>query len=144
VLLHLHVGNVEDAISGVLARRNAPLVIAAEELRASMFRSVKTYKRLSDETIEGSPGQTTDAELEDAAIRILDRLYSRELKAVIALCDELKPRGATTDLCCAAHAATAGAADRHPPLSIPLRRLSFDWGERKRFSIRLRRGTKET
>jgi hypothetical protein len=77
-----------------------------------MFRSLNTYPRLADETIEGNPEQRTDAELEDAAIPILDRLYSRELKAVIALYDQLKPRRATTDVSYAAHAATAGVVDQ--------------------------------
>jgi Bacterial archaeo-eukaryotic release factor family 8 len=34
-----------------------------------MFRSLNTYPRLADEMIEGNPDLTTDAELEDAAIR---------------------------------------------------------------------------
>src|SRR6478736_5160336 len=83
LLLHQYVRKVEHAISSVFAGRNAPLVLAAEEPLASMFRSVNTHPRLADEMIEGNPGLTTDAELEDAAIPILDRLYSRELKAVI-------------------------------------------------------------
>src|SRR6202165_301865 len=112
VLLHQYVRKVEHAISSVLAGWNAPLVLAAEEPLASMYRSVNTYPRLADEMIEGNPGLTTDAELEDAAIPILDRLYSRELKAVIALYDELKPRRATTDVSYAAHAATAGAIEK--------------------------------
>jgi hypothetical protein len=112
VLLHQYAKKVEHAISSVLAGRNAPLVLAAEEPLASMFRSVNTHPRLADEMIEGNPGLTTDAELEDAAIPILDRLYSRELKAVIALYDELKPRRATTDVSYAAHAATAGAVEQ--------------------------------
>ena len=112
VLWHQYVKKVEHAISSVLAGRNAPLVLAAEEPLASMFRSVNTHPRLADEMIEGNPGLTTDAELEDAAIPILDRLYSRELKAVIALYDELKPRRATTDVSYAAHAATAGAVEQ--------------------------------
>jgi hypothetical protein len=62
--------------------------------------------------IEGNPDQKADAELEDAAIPILDRLYSREVKAAIALYDQLKPRRATTDVSYAAHAATAGAAEQ--------------------------------
>jgi len=62
--------------------------------------------------IEGNPDTLTDAELEEAAIPILDRLYSRELKAVIARYDELKPRRATADVSYAAHAATAGAVEQ--------------------------------
>src|ERR1700675_3477394 len=109
VLLHKYVRKVEQAVHGVLAGLSTPLVLAAEEPLASMFRSLNTYPRLADEMIEGNPDLTTDAELEDAAIPILDRLYSRELKAVITRYDELKPRRATTDVSYAAHAATAGS-----------------------------------
>jgi hypothetical protein len=112
VLLHKYVRKVEQAVHGALAGLNTPLVLAAEEPMSSMFRSLNTYPRLADEMIEGNPDQVTDAELEDAAIPILDRLYSRELKAVIALYDELKPRRATTDVSYAAHAATAGAIEQ--------------------------------
>jgi hypothetical protein len=112
VLLHQYVRKVEHAIHSVLAGRNAPLALAAEEPLASMYRSLNTYPRLADEIIEGNPEERTDAELEDAAISILDRLYSRELKAVIARYDELKPRHATTDVSYAAHAATTGAIDQ--------------------------------
>ena len=112
VLLHKYARKVEQAVHGALAGLNTPLVLAAEEPMSSMFRSLNTYPRLADEMIEGNPDQVTDAELEDAAIPILDRLYSRELKAVIALYDELKPRRATTDVSYAAHAATAGAIEQ--------------------------------
>jgi hypothetical protein len=112
VLLHKYVRQVEHAIASALAGLNTPLVLAAEEPLASMFRSLNTYPRLADETIEGNPDLKTDAELEDVAIPILDRLYSRELQAVIALYDQLKPRRATTDVSYAAHAATAGAIEQ--------------------------------
>jgi hypothetical protein len=112
VLLHKYVRKVEQAVHGVLAGLSTPLVLAAEEPLASMFRSLNTYPRLADEMIEGNPDLTTDAELEVAAIPILDHFYSRELKAVITRYDELKPRRATTDVSYAAHAATAGAIDQ--------------------------------
>jgi hypothetical protein len=53
----------------------------------------------------------SDAQLADAALPSLDRLYERELEVAIARFDELKPRRATTDVSYAAHAATAGAID---------------------------------
>ncbi len=112
VLLQQYVRKVEQAVYGVLAGRNTPLVLAAAEPLASMFRSANTYPGLVDEMIEGHPDQATDVELEDAAIPILDRLYSRDLAAVIARYDELKPRLATTDVSYAAHAATAGAIEQ--------------------------------
>jgi hypothetical protein len=112
VLLQQYVRKVEQAVHGVLAGRNTPLVLAAAKPLASMFRGANTYPGLADELIEGNPDQTTDAELEDVAIPILDRLYSRDLAAVIARYDELKPRLATTDVSYAAHAATAGVIDQ--------------------------------
>src|SRR3984893_1571801 len=112
VLVHQYVSKVEHAVHTAIAGLNTPLVLAADEPIASMFRAVNTFPRLADEVIEGNPDLVTDAELEYAAIPILDRLYSRELKAVIALYDELKPRRATTDVSYAAHAATAGAIDQ--------------------------------
>jgi hypothetical protein len=112
VLLHQYVRKVQQAVHKALAGLNTPLVLAAAEPIATIFRSFNTYPRLADEVIEGNPDPITDAELEDAAIPVLDRLYSRELKAVIALYEELKPRRATTDISYAAHAATAGAIDQ--------------------------------
>jgi hypothetical protein len=112
VLLHKYVTKVAQAIHRALAGLNTPLVLAAAEPIASIFRSVNTYPRLADEVIEGNPDLVTDAELEDAAIPILDHIYSREVKAAIALYDELKPERATTDISYAAHAATAGAIDQ--------------------------------
>jgi hypothetical protein len=109
VLLHKYVRKVEQAIHSIFAGLNTPLVVAADEPLASMYRSLNSYPGLADEVIEGNPDQKTDADLEDAAIPILDRLYSREVKAVIALYDQLKPRRATTDVSYAAHAVTAGA-----------------------------------
>src|ERR1700704_2667605 len=112
VLLQQYVRLVEQAVHGVLAGRNTPLVLAAAEPLTSMFRAVNTHPGLADEMIGGNQDQTTDAELEDTAIPILDRRYSRDLAAVIARYDELKPRLATTDVSYAAHAATAGAIDQ--------------------------------
>jgi hypothetical protein len=112
VLLHKYVRKVEHAIHSVFAGLNTPLVVAAEEPLASMYRSLNSYPGLAEEIIDGNPDQKTDAELEDAAIPILDRLYSREVKAAIALYDQLKPRRATTDVSYAAHAATAGAVEQ--------------------------------
>jgi hypothetical protein len=112
VLLHKYVRKVEQAIHNVFAGLNTPLVVAAEEPLASMYRSLNSYPGLADEMIKGNPDQKTDAELEDAVIPILDRLYSHKVKAAVALYDQLKPRRATTDVSYAAHAATAGAVEQ--------------------------------
>jgi hypothetical protein len=81
---------VDRALCAALARRSAPLLLAADEPLASIYRSINTYPGLVDETIAGNPNLLTDAQLEDAALPILDRLYERQLKAVIVRFDELK------------------------------------------------------
>ena len=111
-LLNKYARKVDQALRGVLAGRETPLVLAAAEPLASIFRSVNTYPRLVDDVIAGNPDHVTDAQLADAARPVLDRLYKRELEAAIARYDELKPRLATDDVSYAAHAATAGAIDQ--------------------------------
>jgi Bacterial archaeo-eukaryotic release factor family 11 len=61
----------------VLAGRSAPLILAADEPLSSIYRSVNTYPGLIDEMIAGNPNLMTDAQLEDAALPMLDRLYKR-------------------------------------------------------------------
>jgi hypothetical protein len=110
-LLYKFARRVDQALRSVLAERAAPLVLAADEPLASISRSLNTHPGLIDDTIAGNPDLMTDAQLEDAALPILDRLYERQLKAIIARFDELKPRRATTDVSYAAHAATAAAIE---------------------------------
>jgi hypothetical protein len=111
VLLRQYLSKVEQAVRSAIAGWTSPVVLAATEPMASMYRSLNAYPRLTDEVIAGNPGMMTDAELQESAMSILDQLYLRELRAAIATYDELKPLRATTDISYAAHAATAGAVD---------------------------------
>jgi Bacterial archaeo-eukaryotic release factor family 11 len=111
-LLQQYAQRVARAVHDVLATSEAPLVLAAAEPLESMFRSANTHPRLADEVVAGNPDHTTDRQLADAALPILDHLYRHELASAIALFDELKPRRATADVSYAAHAATVGAIGR--------------------------------
>lgn len=94
---------------GVLAGRETPLILAADEPLATMFRSLNSYPHLVEEGISENPEHVTDRQLADRVLPILVHLYRRELEAIIARYDELKPGLATADLSYAAHAATAAA-----------------------------------
>lgn len=112
ILLHNYARRVDQALHNVLAGQSTPLALAAAEPIASIFRSINSYPHLVEDGILQDADHMTLGELEDLALPILDRLYVRELKAIIARFDELKPRRATTDVSYAAHAATAGAIDQ--------------------------------
>jgi hypothetical protein len=112
VLLHQYVEQVERAVQDTLRGHTAPLILAAVEPLASMFRAICDYPDLAEDTLKGNPDRLTDAEIEDQAIPILNRLTAREVRDLIARYEELKPQRATTDISYAAHAATAGAVDQ--------------------------------
>lgn len=112
VLLHQYVQKVDHAVRDTLRGHTAPLILAATEPLASMFRAICDYPELAEEIIEGNSDQSTDSVLEEQAIPILDRSTTREIRDLIARYDELKPRRGTTDVSYAAHAATAGAIEQ--------------------------------
>lgn len=112
VLIGMFARKVDEAIGSALADFEMPLVLAAAEPLASIFRAVSRYKGLVDEGINGNPDHVTDRQLSDAALPILDRLYTRELESVAKQFADLQPRRATADLSFASHAATAGAVER--------------------------------
>ena len=89
---------VHDAVREALAGRSTPMVLAAAEPMLSIYRAVNTYPHLIAEAIEGAPDHRSDAQLGDAALPILDRLYRNEVTGVLALYDALKPYRATSDV----------------------------------------------
>ena len=111
-VLHNYARRVDQALRGALAGRSAPLVLAADEPLASIFRSVNSYPGLVDDVILGNPNRLTEAQLEDAALPILDRVYERALKTTIGRYEQLKPQRASTDVSYTAHAVTAGAVEQ--------------------------------
>jgi hypothetical protein len=126
-LLHKFARRGDQALHGVPVGESAPLVLAADEPLASMFRSINTYPGQIDEVIPGNPRSKTDAQLEDAALPMLDRVYWQKLPPAIARLDELKPWRATTDVSFAAHAVTP---ERSPSCSSISTRSFRDWSAR--------------
>ena len=119
VLLHQYARRIDQALRSVLAGRATPLVLAAAEPIASVFRSVNSHPQLVDEAVLEDATHMTDRQIADLALPILNRLYTRELKDLIARFDELKPRRAKTDVSYAAHTATAGAVVSLRSISTP-------------------------
>lgn len=103
---------VDAGVRAVLAGHTTPLVLAATEPLAGIYRGVNTYRHLLSETIAGSPEELSDAELADASRAILDAHYALELARLRSTFEDRVSAGkAVTDLSDVARAATAGAVE---------------------------------
>jgi hypothetical protein len=112
VLLRQFARNVDKALRPLLTGCDLPLILATTEPLASIYRSVSSYSRLANATIEGSPEGMTDAQLGERARTILDGLYRDEIAAWSKLFEAREKHGrATTDIAQTARAATAGAVE---------------------------------
>ncbi|WP_431268262.1 hypothetical protein [Dankookia sp. P2] len=111
-LLSHYARAVDRALRPVLAGLEVPLVLAAAEPMASVFRSVCTYPRLAAEGIAGSPDDVADQALGTAARQVLEGLRAAELAALGGLFAQREAQDrATTDVARAARAASFGAVD---------------------------------
>jgi hypothetical protein len=112
VLLTHYARQVDAALRPVLAGRDAPVVLAALQPLASIFRAISNIPALAAETIQTSPDRLSDAELATAARPILDGLYARDLQWLRDRFEQRRAQGrATRDVAEAARAATFGAIE---------------------------------
>ena len=103
---------VDMALRPVLSGHERPLIIAAAEPMASIFRSVCSYPHVAAEVIPGSADHTPEHELAAAARGVLDGIYAAEIKSLGALFATRAAQGrASADIAQAARAATYGAID---------------------------------
>lgn len=110
VRMRQYARQIDQALRGLLAGSETPLILAAAQPLDAIFRSVCSYPHLMGETIAGNPEQITDPELGQAARGVLDRLHRSELGELHALFETRSAqRRTTTDVAQAAKAATFGA-----------------------------------
>jgi hypothetical protein len=111
-LLRQFARKVDQALRGLLTGSDVPLVLAATEPLASIYRSVNTYAHLVKARIDGSPVYLTDAQLADRARALLDGLNRDEITQWKMTFAARENEGrATTDIAHAARAATYGAVE---------------------------------
>jgi hypothetical protein len=103
---------VDRAVRGAAGGTELPVILAAAEPMATIYRSVNTYPHLVEEVIAGNPEDMSDDQLAAAARTVLDGVYARELGEVRELFEtrRLQERAAT-DVATVARAATYGAVD---------------------------------
>jgi hypothetical protein len=110
VRLRQYARKVDQALRGVLTGLELPLILAATEPLASIYRSLNSYPHLVETGIPGTPERASDAELAAAARAILDDLYARELQEVAESFEQrFEQDRASSDLATVARAATYGA-----------------------------------
>ncbi|MGV1015064.1 MAG: hypothetical protein ACOYB4_08860, partial [Methyloceanibacter sp.] len=103
---------VDQALRPVLAGHERPLIVAATEPMASIFRTVCSYPHVAEQVISGSADHTPDHELAASARKVLDEIYTADIGKLAALYIAREAQGrATTDIAQAARAATFGAVD---------------------------------
>ena len=110
VRLAQYARQVDAALRPILTGLRRPLILAAAEPLASIYRLVNTNVDLIGNSIDGNPDRTTDADLAAAARLLLDRIYAGELAEFASLfATRAAEHRATTDIAQAARAATFGA-----------------------------------
>lgn len=103
---------VNGVVRDYLRGSGLPLVLAATEPMASIYRSVNTYPKLAAKGIQGSAEPLTDNAAADKARPVFDELYRELLVAWRDTFEQRENQGkATTDVASAARAATFGAID---------------------------------
>lgn len=103
---------VDTALRSVLTGSSLPLILAASQPMAALYRSVNTYPHLVTEREHGNPETASDAELGEAARAILDGVYADQLNQIAADFDQRRSQGRTAvDISDLARLATLGAID---------------------------------
>ncbi|MDP3908466.1 hypothetical protein [Novosphingobium sp.] len=111
-LLRAFARKVDAALRPVLSGRDTPLILAAADPLAAIFRGLASAPGLIAEGISASPDRLTDAELAEVSRPILDAHYAADIAAALDLHAQRAGEGrATTDLAHAARAAAQGAIE---------------------------------
>jgi release factor family 11 len=103
---------VDQALRPLLNGLQVPLILAAAEPLATIYRSVNSYPHLAETVIAGNPEATSDAALAAGAREVLDDLYAADLAGVRERYEVAAPQGrGTRDVAEIARAATFGLVD---------------------------------
>jgi hypothetical protein len=111
-LLTQYARKVDSALRPLLVGRDVPVILAATQPMASLFREVSSIHTLASETVQTNPDRMSDAELATAARPILDAVYAADLEGLRQMFQQRRTQGrATRDIAEAARAATFGAIE---------------------------------
>jgi release factor family 11 len=103
---------IDEALRPLLSGLDLPLILAAAEPMASIYRSVNSYPHLLAAGLPGNPEAVSDGELAESARRVLDDVYATELRTTQeTYMLRASQRRASSDIADVARAATYGLVD---------------------------------
>jgi len=112
VLFQQYCRIIDRAIRPVLIGRKEPLVLAAVEYLAPIYRSVSSYSHIADDVISGSPDRLSPQDLRKLAAPIIAKLRSGAVKRIEERYQSLLGTGkATDDMDIIGSAAISGLVD---------------------------------
>jgi hypothetical protein len=112
LLLRQYARSVDAALRAVLSGREEPLILAATEPLAPIYRALNSYPALVPEGIVTSPDHLSDGDLAERARSVLDATYRAQVEEAKALVTRRAGDGrSSSDLGTVARAATYGAIE---------------------------------
>lgn len=112
VLLTQYARSVARAIAPIVAAADVPLILAATQPLASIYRSIDASERLDARGIDGNPEALSESEIGSQARDVLDAIYADRLRELRDLFEVRRGTGrGSTDVAAVARAATMGAVD---------------------------------
>lgn len=110
VRLTQYARGIDHALRPFLNGQSLPLIVAAPEPLASIFKNLTGYRQLAAQTLRGNPEEASPAELAEEARGVLDALYAQEIEELRETFLARRESGrASTDLSDLARAAAYGA-----------------------------------
>jgi len=112
VLLTQYARAIARAIAPIVDAAGVPLILAAAEPLASIYRSVDASEHLAPKGIEGNAEARSDSDLATLSREVLDAVYADQLAELRDLFEARRAGGrGSTDVSDVARAATLGAVD---------------------------------
>lgn len=112
VRLKQYARKIDAALRPLLSGQHTPLILAATQTVASIYRSVNSYPHLLSGLIEGTPDKLHWEDIDAGARKLIDQHHADELAHFKAVFTQRGQKGrATTQIADAARAATFGAVE---------------------------------
>lgn len=131
---------IENDVTGILRKRNDPLILAGIDEAIAEYRKVNHYSRLMDQTIAGNPDPKSDEEIKDEGWNIIESYFLKDMYDDIERFGHLSGSDKQSDnLTQIVEAAYYGKVDS---LFVPIGEHSWGWFDIERDVVHHSKGPK--